>query len=120
MPSVYVETKKLNFKLKNMNTRMILVTITALVIGINSADAQIRKTARQQKQRISQGVRSGELTRAEAVNVTRDQREIRRDIREAKTNDGVITPTERKDIRQDQRQASRKIARKKHNRRDRN
>lgn len=103
-----------------MKAKLFVAALMLFCIGINSADAQVRQTAKNQQKRIRQGVRSGELTKPEAVNLARDQREIRQDIREAKTNDGVITPAERKDIRQDQRQASRKIYRKKHNRRDRN
>jgi hypothetical protein len=103
-----------------MKAKLVLAALMLLGIGISSADAQIRQTAKNQSKRIRQGVRSGELTRPEAANLARDQRAIRQDIREAKTNDGVITPVERKDIRQDQRQASRKIYRKKNNRRDRN
>jgi hypothetical protein len=97
--------------------------VAALVLfslGISSVNAQVRQKANNQSQRIRQGVRSGELTKPEAVNLARDQREIRQDIRQAKNNDGVITPNERQEIRQDQRQASRKIYRKKNNRRDRN
>jgi methylthioribose-1-phosphate isomerase len=103
-----------------MKAKLFLAAAIMFGLGIGSASAQIRKTAVSQHKRIKQGVRSGELTRPEAVNLARDQREIRQDIREAKTNDGVITPGERQEIRQDQRQASREIYRKKHNRRDRN
>lgn len=103
-----------------MKAKILIAAVVLFGIGINSADAQVRQRAKNQRQRIKQGVRSGELTRAETVNLAKDQREIRQDIKEAKTNDGVITANERKDIRQDQRQANRKIYRKKHNNRDRN
>lgn len=103
-----------------MNTKIIFLALALLTFSATEVSAQIRGKAQNQRARIRQGVRSGELTRAEAANVRNDQREIRQDIRTAKTNDGVITPDERRDIRQDQRQASRKIYRKKHNNRDRN
>jgi methylthioribose-1-phosphate isomerase len=103
-----------------MKAKLFVVAAIMFSLGISSASAQVRQKAQNQHQRIKQGVRSGELTKPEAINLAKDQREIRQDIRTAKNNDGVITPTERKEIRQDQRQASRKIYRKKHNNRDRN
>lgn len=97
----------------------ILFSAILMALVISNTDAQTVKRARSQHQRIRQGVRSGELTRAEAVNLRTDQKEIRQDVKEAKA-DGVVTPEERREVRQDQRQASRKIFRKKHNNRDRN
>ncbi len=90
-----------------------------MAAGITSANAQIVKTAKHQHQRIRQGVKSGELTKAEAKNLRSDQKEIREDAKDAKA-DGVVTKEERKDIRQDQRKESKKIFIKKHNNRDRN
>ncbi len=101
-----------------MNTKLLFATAIICTLGIGSADAQIRKTAKHQHTRIKQGVRSGELTKAETKNLAKDQREIRQDIKSAKA-DGVVTGEERKDIRKDQNQANRKIYRKKHNKRDR-
>ncbi len=101
-----------------MNTKFLLATAIICAIGINTANAQVRKTARHQHTRIKQGVKSGELTKAETINLAKDQKEIRQDVKLAKA-DGVVTDGEKKEIRQDQRQASRKIFRKKHNKRDR-
>jgi methylthioribose-1-phosphate isomerase len=97
----------------------ILVSAIMLALAISSADAQTVKRQKNQRQRIKQGVRSGELTRAETVNLVNGQKEIRQEKKEARA-DGVVTTEERKEIRQDQRQESRKIHRKKNNRRDRN
>ena len=96
----------------------ILFSAIIMALAISNADAQAVRQVRQHK-RIKQGVKSGEITRAEAVNLRNGQKEIREDKREAKA-DGVVTPVEKKEIRQDQRKESRKIFRKKHNRRDRN
>jgi methionyl-tRNA formyltransferase len=103
-----------------MKAKFFLATVIMFGIGISSATAQMRKDAQNQHQRIKQGVQSGELTKRETVNLARQQKEIRNDVRAAKRNDGVITQCERKKIKQDQRQASRNIYRKKHNGRDRN
>ena len=101
-----------------MNSKLLLATAIVFALGISNADAQVRKTARHQHTRIKHGVKNGELTKAETRNLVKVQREIRQDVKSAKS-DGVVTREEKKDIRQDQRQASRKIYRKKHNKRDR-
>jgi phosphodiesterase/alkaline phosphatase D-like protein len=103
-----------------MKAKLFLAAAIMFGMGISSASAQVKQRAQNQHQRIKQGVQSGELTKRETVNLARQQREIRKDVKEAKRNDGVITQCERKEIRQDQRQASRNIYRKKHNGRDRN
>lgn len=103
-------------KIKLIAAFMILFCFTAASVSAQT----IRQKSRNERARIKQGVRSGELTKAEAVNLAKDQKEIRQEVKQAKTDDGVIDRSERKDIKQDQRQASRKIYRKKHNARDRN
>jgi hypothetical protein len=103
-----------------MKAKLFVAAAIMFGIGISSASAQIKQHAQNQRQRIKQGVQSGELTKRETVNLVRQQNQIRKEVREAKTNDGVITPVERREIKQDQRQASRNIYRKKHNNRDRN
>lgn len=93
-----------------------------LILGafFMSAEAQTStKKSKNQRHRIAQGVKSGELTKAETINLAKDQKEIRQEKKAARA-DGDVTRAERKDIKQDQRQASRKIYRKKHNGRDRN
>lgn len=101
-----------------MKAKILAAIAIVMAFSISSADAQVVKRAKVQHQRIRQGVRSGELTKAEAINLRNGQKEIRQDVKEAKA-DGTISKDERKDIRQDQNQESRKIFRKKHNRRDR-
>jgi hypothetical protein len=98
------------------------VLAAALVLGafFTNASAQtIKEKGKTQRQRITQGVKSSELTKKETKNLAKGQKEIRNDVKEAKA-DGTVTGAERKDIRQDQRQASRKIYRKKHNNGDSN
>ena len=101
-----------------MKMKLLLATVVVFTFTICTADAQVTKRARNQHHRIKQGVQSGELTKAEAANLRTDQKEIRQDVKEAKS-DGVITKDERKDVKQEQRQESRKVFRKKHNNRDR-
>lgn len=96
----------------------IMFTAIIMAVAISNTNAQVAKRAISQHHRIKQGVRSGELTRAEAANLRNGQKEIRQDVREAKA-DGVVTPAEKQEIKQDQRQESRKIFRKTHNGRER-
>ena len=94
----------------------------AMVSGafISTAHAQetIGEKSRNERQRIEQGVKSGELTRNETRNLISGERDIHRDIRAAKA-DGVVTRRERKHIRRDERKESRRICRSRHNHRQR-
>ena len=95
-----------------MQIRKIVTAVLFIMAAATSSQAQA-------KTRIRQGVRSGELTRHETRTLVKQQRDIKKDKREARA-DGVVTPAERKDIRQDKKQASASIYRKKHNLRERN
>ena len=96
--------------------KSLAVAVSMLVAG--SALAQtptpgINDRQENQKARIEQGVRSGQLTHREAARLRAEQRRIRAEKRLAKA-DGVVTPAERAQIRRDQRRASRHIYRQKH------
>lgn len=97
-----------------MKFKILLVCLIAIGFGISNADAQVVKHARNQHHRIKQGVKSGELTKGEAANLRNDQKGIRQEVKDAKS-DGKVTKDERKDIRKDQKKENRKIYRKKHN-----
>lgn len=88
-------------------------------LGLTSVNAQTAKTPRHERQRIKQGVKSGELTRRETRTLAMQQKDIHQDKKEARA-DGKVTVAERKHIRKDERKANRSIYRKKHNARDRN
>jgi hypothetical protein len=103
-----------------MKTKFIVSFILLLTLAVFNANAQaVRKNARTERARIAQGTRSGELTRVEKARLSKEQREIRKDIRDAKKDDGHISRRERKQIKKDQRKASRHIYRAKHNNRKR-
>jgi len=76
-------------------------------------DPGVNQRQRNERHRIAQGVRSGELTRDEAKGLRSDQRDIRREEREYKS-DGVLTRDERRDLHQDLNEASRNIYAQKH------
>jgi methylthioribose-1-phosphate isomerase len=102
-----------------MKIKFLAATAFLMAFTIANTNAQTVRNGKTQHQRIKQGVKSGELTRAEAVNLRNGQKEIRQEVTTAKA-DGLVTRDERKEIRQDRKQESRKIALKKHNTRVRN
>ncbi len=74
----------------------------------------INQRQRNQRARIRQGVKSGELTKGETAKLHSDEKAIRAEKQMAK-EDGKVTPKERAKIRHDQNKESRKIYRLKHN-----
>ena len=100
---------------KSLN--VVALAVSLLITG--SALAQPPSTpvvdARQanQKARINEGVKSGELNRRETARLRAEQRSIRSQEKMAKA-DGVVTARERAQLRREQNQASRHIAKQKH------
>jgi hypothetical protein len=76
-------------------------------------DPGVNQRQSNQRERIVNGVRSGELTRREVRKVAEDQRDIRQ-LERAYKSDGKLTARERADLHHEQNQASRKIHRQKH------
>ena len=72
-----------------------------------------------QKARIKDGVKSGELTKPEAKKLVKQQRHIKHAEAKAKS-DGQVTAAERAKLDRKQDRASRKIAKQKHDGQDRN
>lgn len=101
-----------------MKTRFLLIASIAFAMGISNADAQIKQHSQHQKQRVKQGIKSGELTKAETQNLIEDRKEIRQDVKLAKA-DGKVSAGERRIIKKQQKQQSHEIYRKKHNNRNR-
>ena len=89
------------------------------IFSIMAISASAQTATRSDRSKIKQGVKSGELTRHETRNLVKQQRHIKRDVRQAKA-DGVVTKAERRDIYVDKKKADASIYRKKHNNRDRN
>jgi hypothetical protein len=71
-----------------------------------------------QKERIKDGVKSGELTKPEAKKLAKQQRHIKKAEAKAKS-DGTVTAAERAKLDRKQDKASRKIAKQKHDKQDR-
>jgi hypothetical protein len=72
-----------------------------------------------QKERIKDGVKSGELTKPEAKKLVKQQHHIKKAEAKAKS-DGEVTAAERAKLDRKQDRASRNIAKQKHDKQDRN
>ena len=101
-----------------MNVKIILAvaifsTVSYAATAQTTTTAKPVSTIKNDKQRIRQGVKSGELTRAEAARLKAQTAEVKQERKEIKA-DGVVTTEERKDLRQDKKKLSRRIYRQKH------
>ncbi len=100
-----------------------LFTIMAVVTITLSATAQARVNEngnlKGERKRVAQGVRNGEITRAESKAIAKQTQDVRQAKRAANA-DGVITPKEKARLAKQDAQLDRTIRRTKHNNRDRN
>ena len=71
------------------------------------------------KKRVREGIKSGELTKRETKDIREDNRNLKQDVRTAKS-DGKVTLGEKKSIAKDEAKLSGNIYAKKHNKRTRN
>lgn len=105
--------------MKRMIT-LVLLGALALSTSILVAQETPRVDARQkaQKERIKEGLKSGELTKQEAKKVVRQQKAVK-NMEEKAKSDGVVTPKERAKLHKAQQKTSKEIARQKHDRQKR-
>ncbi len=94
----------------------ISLTLTTAIIAQTTPG--VTKRQKNQKQKIKQGVSSGELTGKETRKLKKEQQNIKQEKREAKA-DGKVTVKERVEIHQDQNQARKNIIKAKHNKKNR-
>ena len=92
----------------------VLITAFCLPVFAQPSTTGITHTERNQKDRVAQGIRTGELTNSEAHTLQGQQDVIRADKRAAMA-DGVVTTAERRKIKHEQARAGRAIHNKKHN-----
>ena len=100
-----------------MKLTKLIAAFLLMVIAGSNLTAQTQNS--NQRKHIRQGIKSGELTKSETAVLVHQQKDIRTAKHQARA-DGKVTWDERKDINKDERKASKRIARKKHNKRDRN
>ena len=107
-----------------MNRTFVFLATMAFAILLAGAawarphDPVVKERERNQHARIHQGVKSGELTHAEAKHLRHEQKAIHREEKDFKA-DGKLTKGERRKLHHDQDKASRDIYREKHNDRKR-
>ena len=99
---------------------VIAISLTVSAPSVRAGDSTPLIDTRQdrQKDRITDGAKSGALTGKEARKFVRGQKRIRK-MEENTAADGVVTKGERRRIRRAQKRQSANIFRKKHNRRHR-
>ena len=89
----------------------------SLLIGSAFAQtSEVGQRARNQQERIAQGVRSGQLTAGETANVERKESAINQEVRTDRAlNGGKLTPGEKRAVNAQQNNLSRQISSDKHN-----
>lgn len=99
--------------IKIMKTKLFFASLIMTLffsVQMNAQNAPVRTP----NERINQGVKNGEITKAEHKNLKADQRQIRQDKRAAAA-DGVVTKSEKRQIKGEKKDLNKKIYRKKHN-----
>jgi hypothetical protein len=96
----------------------LMIGFAAEGLAAGTRDPGVNARQANHRERIHQGVRSGELTRRETRNAAEDQRDIRQ-LERAYKSDGKLTGRERADLHHEQNQASRALYRNKHDAQDR-
>ena len=89
---------------------LLIIAFTGLTIVLQAQTGTPRASQRQanQKDRIKEGVQSGDLTKREAAALQGQQAKIKQDKKNAKA-DGVVTPQERAKIHREQKKANKAI-----------
>ena len=96
----------------------VLGVASASQADANTRDPGVNQRQHNQRERIQQGVKSGELTRRETGRLVEEQRDVRQ-LERAYKSDGTLTGAERRDLQHEQNQASHDIYRQKHDEQDR-
>ena len=97
----------------NFKTLLAIAVFSIAAYTSNAQPSTRVSTVRSDRQRIKQGVKSGELTKAETARLAAQTAKLRNE-KAAYKADGVVTVEERKDYRQDKKKVSRRIYRQKH------
>jgi hypothetical protein len=97
--------------------KSIYLAVAVVVSVMMAAPAEAARADRRQvkqQARIVQGVKSGELTKVEAVRLEARHLAVQRDIRQARADDGRISPAESARIEHKQDVLNRRIHAQKH------
>jgi hypothetical protein len=105
-----LQTKNLQIMKLKLFTTAILLTVAF------AATAQDNRSLADERLRIRQGVKSGQLTQAERIRLQQQIAAIRSNAMRFKANDGRISRVERMKLRRDCRRLNRQIVIQKHDR----
>jgi hypothetical protein len=98
--------------MKNLSLAVAVVVGVMMAAPAEAARADRRQV--KQQARIVQGVKSGELTKAEAVRLEAQHLAVKKEIRQARADDGHLDAAERAKIEKHQDGLNRRIYRQKH------
>ena len=102
--------------MKTLSAALLTLAGVFAVVSASQAgtrDPRVNQRQHNQRERIQQGVQSGELTRRETGRLAEEQRDVRQ-LERAYKSDGTLTGAERRDLQHEQNQASRDIYKQKH------
>ena len=99
---------------RNLLIAAVLATAFAAPVFAQTATPKIDQRQENQQNRITNGVKSGELSAKETQNLEKREIKIEGDKQAAKA-DGKVTAAERRKLTREQNRASRAIHHKKHN-----
>ena len=99
--------------------KLLITAILAISISASTASAQANRNLQDEKSRIRQGVKSGELTPVEAARLKGQTASLKKEANRYKTNDDRISRRERADLRRDNRRLNQNICYQKHDRQKR-
>ena len=97
-----------------MKAKFILAAVLVLGVSAAASAQTIGDRARNERERIVEGRRDGNLTRGEAFRLNQEQRHIDNQVYKDRRFHGRLTPREKKQIRREQRMESRRIYKMKH------
>ena len=101
--------------------KLFAVATLGILLGSGIGFAEnIKKREKRQQDRIDQGVKSGELTKKEALKLEKKEAELHRKIKKDRKDGEGLTAKERAKIHQKQNKLSRQIAKQKHDDQKRN
>ena len=101
-----------------MKIKSVVAAAVIMALSISNTHAQVSPSTPTSNQRNKQGIKRGELTKAEAATLRNDRKDLKEDVKEAR-KDKDVTRKERREIRHDRKHLNRGVFRKKHNNRER-
>lgn len=97
-----------------MKKLLLSLLITGVLLTPISFAQRVEKRKDNQKERIKEGKESGDLTHHEAAKLSREERQLNKEIRKDRVDGGGLSAKERVKIEKKQDKMNRKIERQKH------